>query len=156
MQELPTNQRYSSPDRVHGNRLLNRLPETRRGAVNNLFLAIARRLPEATPKRVLKEVLLALEAKGDRQDQCELIRQHVAEALDLATYALAWDQLPVDVRAARREAAAQAGRDAHMATKPPSEKQLDLLRKLQPPTTAVLPATMLEASKLIELFKKSG
>ncbi len=124
----------------------------------NMFLYAVRFTPEASALVIVADVranigaAVALSKLGTSQranliDLAREMRAHPDEALSLAAWAIYWKQLPPQEKAKQKQKSASDGIHARMSTKPPSEKQLTLLRKLG---HADPPASMAEASGLID------
>jgi hypothetical protein len=139
--------------------LLPYVPARYRGPLMNYFLAPVRADvmdPQAIVDEVMRTMRRHLQRRRSWRSVAELdpfrqallaVMAHPTEALALAQEAVAYHQLPDEELRRRKAAKAQAGREAYMATQPPTERRLDYLRSLGVTTT---PPNRLEASQLIE------
>jgi hypothetical protein len=134
-------------------------PVAKRGPIANWFLRPIREHGAHNPHVVVAGVLALLQtrleqpwashqARSDAELAQSVIRAHRDDALQCATYYIAYERLPDDAKAALKRDQRAAGQHAWMAEKPPTAKQIGYLRTLG--YAEAPPPSMLQASELID------
>ena len=143
---------------AEGKALLEYFPKLKRSLIMNQFLAAIREGGAAIASDVLDwvrwDTLNRRRSRYASQEsidlQCELAsRLESAEAYKLAEYCLWWESLSRDEKEKVREPNKQIYIKKHMATQPPTEKQLNYLASLG---CEEVPKSKADASDLIEKY----
>ncbi len=118
--------------------------------------------PTKDVKEVLKRVQIAVIEKmespwisDEQQEMCEIFKDvlFTPESREFAQHIINREQVPIDLKHQMREDATKIYQQKAMKDKPPSEKQLEWIRKKG--WNLEMPKTMAEASKILDmLFKK--
>jgi hypothetical protein len=147
--------------------LLPLVPQHQRGPLMNRFLKPVREYGLTDPQDIVKLVIASLKVDIQRrgtwnfasdvtplQQTLRAVQGHPSEALALAKEAVEYEQLAPDEKARLKATRAKAGlrefiaaKPESMLNKPPTDKQLEYLRKLGVATT---PTNRWEASQLID------
>jgi hypothetical protein len=146
--------------------LLPHIPERQRGPLINRFLDPVRTRGIIDATEIVKCVVAGLQQAlqrrgrwntvsdlGTLRDTLLVVLAHPTEALTLAAEAVVYEHLPPSEKAEFKEIRRVSGRQAHMAHLPPTEKQLQYLRRLG---VVAVPANRLDASKLIDACVRGG
>jgi hypothetical protein len=153
--------------------LLPYVPQRQRGPLMNLFLEPVRRGITTDPDVIVTYVIATLrediQRRGTWNFSSDLtplhqtllaVQGHPTEARALAAEAVAYERMPerdrAKLRASRRNDMLRqyvATKPTSMLSKPPSEKQLEYLRKLG---VATAPANRWDASQLIDAALRKG
>lgn len=130
-------------------------PKAGQGTITNWF-CYAVRDGAKTPREVLSQVEYTVQRKMPVSDDYSLSNDDLAtllehltdpEAEDFAAFIIEREALPVDVREKLKAASGATYQQAYMAGQPPTEKQINYLKKLGCKET---PTSKAHASQLID------
>lgn len=136
---------------------LTNFPAKVRSLIANQFCYAVRsghKQPDMVIRWVKADARKRLAKNPDQRDSQTLLLELLQEptaALKFAAFIIHRESLPAEVREQQKEEQGKTFREQYMSSLPPTDKQLSYLRSLRCPT---VPKTRLEASKLIEQFKR--